>query len=323
MSRLGYLPHMNAAGTLAEVFVAALPEAWRDAGPAEQWPERLLESRRLEGLLNRVVDRAKEAWPDFPYPLELFLEDLASRTPEDVDLFEHLESLPAADLFLAYACGRGLDGAVEAFERRVIPVVSRALTRLGAQPDAVDEVQQRLRERFLVGVAGKPPAVSTYAGFGSLAAWVRVSALREYYGMAREGQRFRQVEDADLGEEMDGIVQGPGSELGYLKKRYRPHFRAALAEAMTLLEARQRNVLRQHYLDGLQVDQLGMLYRVHRVTASRWLAGARKAVLSHTRRLLMARLDLAPEELDSMIRLVSSRLDISIRAHLGTGEEPG
>jgi RNA polymerase sigma-70 factor, ECF subfamily len=197
-------------------------------------------------------------------------------------------------------------------------VIGRALGRLGAQSDTIAEVEQLLRERFLVGTRGRPPAAGTYAGYGSLAAWVRVSALREYYGLAREGRRWQQLEETELAEAPDGPTpgSGTGAELEFLKEQYRPQFKAALAEALTCLDARERNVLRHHYLDGLQVGQIGLLYRVHRVTASRWLASARKAVLSHTRRLLTAQLDISTEEFESIVRLVQSQLDLSIRTHL-------
>ena len=65
------------------------------------------------------------------------------------------------------------------------------------------------------------------------------------------------------------------------------------------------------------MDQIGLLYRVHRVTASRWLAGARKAVLSHTRRLLTDQLDISAEEFESIVRLVQSQLDLSILPAIG------
>jgi RNA polymerase sigma-70 factor (ECF subfamily) len=275
----------------------------------------------LEPLLERAVAQARAAWPRIPYPPEIFVADLAARLPADTSLAAHLDTLPAADVYLAYACARALPAAIRAFEEHLIPVIRPALARIGAQPDAIAEVEQRLRERLLVGTADRPPAAGTYAGFGALAAWVRVSALREYYGLAREGQRWQQLEDDELTAQLDDAAPGVGSELGFLKAQYRPHFRAALTEAMTCLDARERNLLRQHYLDGLQVDQLGALYRVHRVTASRWLAAARNAVLAHTRRLLVARLDIDADEFDSIVRLIRSQLDLSLRTHLRQAED--
>lgn len=309
---------MSDSASLTTLFLASLSDPLRArCGPEEA----------LQGRLHRLVTQAQVAWPLIPYDAETFVVELAARMPEDVDLAEHLDTLPAPDLYLAYACGRSMPEAVAAFEVQLIPVVGRALGRIGAQLDAIHEVEQLLRERFLVGTGGRPPAATTYAGYGPLAAWVRVSALREYYGLARQGQRWQQLEESELTDRLDvvapGVGPGPrtGPELGFLKEQYRPEFKAALTEALGCLEPRERNVLRHHYLDGLQVDQIGQLYRVHRVTASRWLAGARKAVLTHTRRLLTARLDINAEEFESIVRLIQSQLDLSLRTHLQLADD--
>lgn len=298
---------MSDSGTLSSKFLAGLPEPLR----AQELAGDILES-----LLAHLVQQARLAWPEFPYAMETFITELGERMPVDVELKDHLEGLPAADVYLAYACGHTVVEAVRAFETNLMPVVERALAKLGAQADAVSEVKQLLRERFLVGTKGRPPAAGTFAGYGSLASWVRVSALREYYGLAREGRRWKQIEEGELTEHLGAATPGTGPELAFLKEQYRPQFKAALAQAMTCLDARARNVLRHHYLDGLQVDQIGLLYRVHRVTASRWLAGARKAVLSHTRRLLTEELDISAEEFESIVRLINSQLDLSISTHL-------
>ena len=42
------------------------------------------------------------------------------------------------------------------------------------------------------------------------------------------------------------------------------------AEAFAALESRERNLLRYALGDGLSVDAIGTLYRVHRATAARW-----------------------------------------------------
>jgi RNA polymerase sigma-70 factor (ECF subfamily) len=52
---------------------------------------------------------------------------------------------------------------------------------------------------------------------------------------------------------------------------------------------------------------------VHRATAARWLEGARDAILATTRARLMERLEISPSELESIIRLVLSRLEINLR----------
>jgi|GEM_PF-4314550 len=53
---------------------------------------------------------------------------------------------------------------------------------------------------------------------------------------------------------------GLDPEIAYLKQRYRDEFREAFVAALGALDERQRNVLRQHHLDGMTIDQLGSLH---------------------------------------------------------------
>ncbi len=120
-------------------------------------------------------------------------------------------------------------------------------------------------------------------------------------------QRQSRVDDVDALPEA-----GVDPEIAYLKEHYRDEFRAAFVFALGTLSERERNVLRQHHIDGLTIDQLGTLYQVHRATAARWVAAARMTLLDQTRGRLVAKLGVAADEVDSIIRLVRSQLDISI-----------
>ena len=105
-------------------------------------------------------------------------------------------------------------------------------------------------------------------------------------------------------------------EISLLRERYREQVHAALREAIAQLPERQRNVLRQYYIDGLTIDQLAALYRVDRATTARWVVASRSAVLAGVRTELTAALGASTEEIDSILRLVRSQLELSLR-HLG------
>src|SRR5262249_53491887 len=108
-------------------------------------------------------------------------------------------------------------------------------------------------------------------------------------------------------------------ELLHLKARYGSEFREALREAARQISGRDRTLLWQHHVDGMTVDQLARLHQVHRVTAVRWVVAARENLASETRRLLEARLQVDPTELESILRLVRSEIDFSIRGILEEG----
>jgi len=57
---------------------------------------------------------------------------------------------------------------------------------------------------------------------------------------------------------------------------------------------------------------------IHRATAARRIARAREQLVAATRRELVTRLELEDGELDEIIGLVTSRLDISLGALLKT-----
>lgn len=66
-------------------------------------------------------------------------------------------------------------------------------------------------------------------------------------------------------------MPGGDPELSHLKATFAAEFKFALTLAIDELSVRDRNLLRQSVLDGLTIDQLGKLYRVHRATAARWV----------------------------------------------------
>jgi RNA polymerase sigma-70 factor (ECF subfamily) len=106
---------------------------------------------------------------------------------------------------------------------------------------------------------------------------------------------------------------GDDPELTYLKAVYRTAFREAFAAAIGSLEARDKSLLRQHLVDGLTIDELAPIYGVHRATAARWVASARELLLQRVRREFAERARVSDRELRSVLRLVESRLDLTLQ----------
>ncbi|MDY7231775.1 sigma factor-like helix-turn-helix DNA-binding protein [Hyalangium rubrum] len=262
----------------------------------------------LEERLSRVWEAARAAWPGVTLEGPRFVAHLARHLASDSSS-EALEQLHLGDLYLACACAHGVPAALAAFEARLLPEVAVAVARLKLSPAALDDVRQQLRQRMLVSTADAPARLAAYPGTGPLSGWVRAAALWLALDLQRRGAGEAHADDAAL----PFLVEpGDDPELAYLKTTYRAEFNAAFAQALTALAPRQRNVLRLKYLDGLSIDQLGALYGVHRATAARWALAAQEALLEETRRLLTERLRLTHSQLDSVLRLISSQIDVNL-----------
>ena len=111
----------------------------------------------------------------------------------------------------------------------------------------------------------------------------------------------------------DGGVE---PELAYLRELYATELRQALASVLAGLDVRQRNLLRYAFVDGLTIDQIGTLHRVHRATAARWVQEARALVLQRLRQTMMKELRVNARELESVLRVFESGVDVSLRRFL-------
>ncbi len=263
----------------------------------------------IDRLLGEIMRSASAAWPTVELAPELFVAHIAKHLPEGVPIDTALRQMHTNDLYLACACAQGDDRAIAAFETHCLSVVESAVSRHRVSSDTAAEVKQRVRERALVGDSG-PPRISGFSGRGDLRGWVRVMATREAMLLSRRARRETPVDDEEL---LYAFVTPGDAELEQAKLRYRDEFKRGFDAALRSLPARDQTLLRQHVLDGLTIDQLGALYHVHRATAARNLERTRQAVLAATREQMMDRLRVRPSELDSILRLIRSKLEVTLR----------
>ncbi len=260
----------------------------------------------LGGLLRRAQQVTALAAAD-PAGLVAFL---ASRLPELTGpLATRLRELRVEDLALAWACSRGDAAAVAAVEARHFDVIPLALSQMPDAAAQAKEITQQLRLALFVGAAGQAPKIVQYAGRGDLRSWLRVVAVRAAVDLLRLQSR-----EVELSDRMLAVLPAGGAdpELEHLKRLYQAEFKAAFERAMASLEARERNVLRYHFVEGLNIDEIGALHGVHRATVARWLQKIREALLARTRQELMQGLRVESAELESIMRLIQSQLDASI-----------
>ncbi|WP_342377710.1 sigma-70 family RNA polymerase sigma factor [Myxococcus stipitatus] len=276
----------------------------------QHWPAsatRDVDAPMLEALLTSWVSTGRRTWPEVALAEEDFLQHLAQRlVPGDVSSWTS-EAIPAADLYLACACARGLPAAHAALERHFLSKVARAVTRVRGGGVDAEEVLQQLRQRLLASEGNAEPRIAEYRGTAPLSAWLRAAAVRTALNLQRaEGRRAR------VEQEVEGAVLGGDVELDYLRRRHHQDFREALAAAVASLSPRERTVLRLHVVEGVNLERIGAMYRAHKSTVSRWVAHARQTLLSRVREQLAERLRLSVGELDSLMLAVGGQLDLSL-----------
>ena len=260
-----------------------------------------------EDALARFVAEARAAWPALDDDAPAFAESIRARIePGEATLGD----LRGSDLFLAHRCATGDAAALRAFRELVRPELDTVLRDPAAAGVARAELEQRLLERLFADTPRRRARIRDYSGRGPLGRWVYVVATRLRLDMQRH-DREQSLED----EALDGSDDDP--ELDYFKRHYREAFREAFAGALGALSARERTLLRLHVVHGRSATGIAEVYRVHRATAKRWLASIRAQLLADTRERLQRALSVDASELESIMRLIGSRLEASVRAHLG------
>jgi RNA polymerase sigma-70 factor (ECF subfamily) len=216
------------------------------------------------------------------------------------------------DLMLAFAAATGNDIARAHFDEKLRAETRSAWRNAGGQATEIDELEQKLRVRLLVPDAASPPRILGYRGTGPLGAWLYVAALRLALNLHRAKKSEKTVDL--LGEVFS---REPDPELLHMKTLYRAEFKDALASAISGLDDRDRAILRLHYADGLTLLRIAALYQVHESTVSRWVKGALSTIASRSQELLLERLALSKDSVESLARMVQSQLDLSIAGLLG------
>lgn len=249
---------------------------------------------------HEYLNQALVRWPDFRVE-HAFLARLGSGALE-----LGAQSFAPEDFYLSCAALKGVPEAVKEVEAMLATQFAE-LGHFRLQAAELEDIRARLLGELLV--AEGRPRLERYSGAGPLAGWLRVVATREVLSFLRRNRR----EPAPSDEALLGTLESPAEspEIILLKERHRGQLSEAFLRAIRSLEPRQRNLLRQHYLDELSLEEVAALYRVHRATAARWLAQARAELLSRTREEISRALGLPRSEVDSLMNLVQSRLDLS------------
>jgi RNA polymerase sigma-70 factor (ECF subfamily) len=285
--------------TGAEVFLALLG----DGSPDEE----------LTRAYVAATQRARTAWPTVHVSDVAWARQLALRVPRESNLGVSLEAMPIEDCYLAVACGAGDPAACALLDRKYFPSASAALQRLGLTPSEQDEALQELRTQLLSAEPGAVPKIMNYQGRGSLKGWLRAVAVRIAMRAVKKGRRYVELHEVSL-------VGRDDPELACLKETYHGVFQEALARSLASMSREERLLLQRRFAHGLNCDELGALYGVHRATASRMVNDLRRKLIDALRIAVMGQLDVGRGEFSTLLRLVRSELHVALSAAMSPTE---
>jgi RNA polymerase sigma-70 factor (ECF subfamily) len=256
----------------------------------------------LSAPLAQALREARVAWPGVDVPEDAFAAYVLARAGG-----ADVATLHLGDLYLACACARRHEAAIATFDREFIVPLAAVVTRGGAPAHVGAEVTQILRERLLVSHDERPARIVDYSGRGSLAGWLRIAAVRE-------SSKVNRHERVHAGLRPDAPPPASTPEESAIRARYGDAFNSAFRDAFHGLPPDERLILRLHFAEGLNLDGLAVALGFSRATAGRRIVAARTRLREETMRLLGERLDASPEEVDSVLKALRSRLEITFGA---------
>jgi RNA polymerase sigma-70 factor (ECF subfamily) len=257
------------------------------------------------GVIARNLKEARAACPGVSVSDEIFARYVAERLQSNGVLDLGLVERHTGDLFLACACSHGDAGAIALFEQLYFAAEVDAACRRSGRI-APDEMRQRVRAKLFVGPS---PKIASYVGRSSLRTWLRAVVGRLLIDASRE--RVRDVPTPEVDFSVLAF-KGDDPDRELVKRTYRAALEGAFVDAAERLSPKDKNLLHYGLAQSLNIDQIGRIYGVHRVTAARWLQKARASFVEQIRAVVMERMQLTASEFDSVLRLVVSEIDVTI-----------
>ncbi len=276
-----------------------------------------------------MYQEGRAAWPDVELGLAEFVAVVDTRMGpcDDSAAGRGLRPSRGAELYLACACAAGNAAALYYLEHNFIARIRPALGQFRADEDFVDEVMQRVRQVLLLpGPCGRRAKIHDYDGRGSLRRWLRTVAVRTAIDLRRASARW--PAEGQLGhEESDALcatlasTHDPPWHDESERQRNRRAVKQVLEQCLAQCAAKERTLLKYVFVHGLSRQQIGVIYGVHRSTASRWVDGALHRLRAHLCSALGPALGILPVQVNAAVQSVLSQVELTLERVLATGSD--
>lgn len=216
------------------------------------------------------------------------------------------EAAAMLDEYLRVACLARAPGSVETLEAQFIGPLRPVLERRCGDRQLVDDALQNLRQKLLLGDS---PRLETYQSTGHLRAWLQVVGVRVCQDLARQ-RGARWARESALKDDWPASTGALDARVE--REELDGLFVEALREVIRSLPPRERYALRMHVLAGWNVTQIGEALGIHRASAARWIVAAKDKINASVRALLAERLELDKDELNRVLDLFSTQLNVRL-----------
>lgn len=258
----------------------------------------------LVDALARSIESARSKWPRARIDDVAFAGLVGERA--GARGLEAIDELETDDLYLVCGCLAHDPGSLAALSDLLARGAPRWAAGVGGD---LDDLAQRVLDRLVVAEDTAPPRIAGYEGRSPLVAYLKVVTRNLAVSLARSSTPRESTASATT---LFSAADGP--EHDAMRLEFREAFDHAIERAFAGLDAQKRAVIAMHYGDGVELEAIAKVYRVHRVTVSRWLADARQQVFEATRQTLREELSLSDSEFESALVLVRSRIEVSMSA---------
>lgn len=263
--------------------------------------------------LERLIKRARIEWPQLGAVADGELEAFVRARVPAID-----ESVRIEDLLLVCACAKGVRSAGDAMHELFEEEIERAYKRI-RPPISLVESRHLVMSRLLAIPEGGAARIALYRGDSDFGSWVRNAINRALLEAAQTGRvpKNDALEDAILKREAASPILALDPELQRVKRNFMPGLRLTLMHALNTLEPRERALLKNAIVDGLDRDSIALMYELSPDEVRIAFVGLKERLAFRVRNALVERMRISDRDHASLARFVATQLDASLAKALG------
>ncbi|MFO0740041.1 MAG: hypothetical protein U0270_29350 [Labilithrix sp.] len=256
----------------------------------------------------RLLKRARVEWPELgavtDAELEAFVRARVGWLDDDVRI---------EDLLLVCACAKGVRSAEDAIHELFGEEIERAHKRI-RPPMTVVQARHLVMSRLLAIPEGGAARIALYRGDSDFGSWMRNAINRTLLETASTGRiaQTDSLEDAILKREAASPILALDPELQRVKQNFMAGLRLTLMHMLNSLEARERALLRNAIIDGLDGGSLGLMYGLTSEEVRTAFIGIKEKLEYRMRNALAERMKISDRDHASLARFVATQLEASL-----------